>query len=319
MQSMMPTSRSSWMSHILGLERLFSLRGPLTIKNSSILDRALLESFRPIMILGAFFTRRPSLLSKLEWITTSHPQDSNVRPDLFQTSTATPDLSFLMGFLAELPVLFLERDKCLRLVEAMQSPNAYESRVWAKVVLLRQTLQAWKNIWDNDHQSDVYETFPITKVESTQRVPWITAFSFIDIKIANVFVMYHVVVIFLTGLQLSLFKISLRHPSSVFATFDSSSFRQNQSIADIENAAVSICRSIEYHLQFLQSSRNPRDFHLFFPVLVARRTFHQMGRFSELTWLADAFEMMLSRTTMGIWADMDISDDFIGFHGGPFD
>ncbi len=189
------------------------------------------------------------------------------------------------------------------------------SRTWTKVMQLQQKLQAWKQKWDVDHQSKVYEVVPISEVNSTRTAPWIMAFDFSNVDVANAFVMYHAIAILLTGIPLALLKAGPWPPLRAFTALDSLSSIESQSAAEIESSAVSICRCIDY---YLQSSPKLRDFHLFFPAHVARRTLHHLGRLPELNWLADAFEVMLSRSTMGIWGDMDISDNFIGIHEGLF-
>ena len=315
---MIPSSKTSWMVHIDGLERLFTARGPLTVENSSVLDRALLESYRPVMILGSFFTRRPSLMSEVEWRPIPQPWDLGARSDLISAPAKFPGLSCLMDILAQLPALFLERTKCLRPAKKTYRPSKSESKLWSEVVQLQQSLQAWKSRWDGDHQTKVHEVVPVTKVKSTRVVPWITVFDFEDIEVANAFVMYHIVTILLTSVPLSLLKASLHPPPQMLTSFDAISFDESHLITNIETSSVSICRSLEHHLQLLQSPQNERDFHVFFPVHVVRRTLTHMCRQSELAWLEDVFKTMLSKTGLGVWANMEIDDDFMGFHEGLF-
>ncbi len=54
MQSIMLTGNSSWMAHILGLERLFALKGLLITGSDTLLYRVLLDSCHPLMIIAAF-------------------------------------------------------------------------------------------------------------------------------------------------------------------------------------------------------------------------------------------------------------------------
>ncbi len=253
-------------------------------------------------------------MSKVEWRAIIQPRDLGARPDTSSTSTDMPDLYCLMELLAQVPALLLERDKCLRLAKNDTCPRGPESKLCTEVAQLRHSLQAWKGRWDGYHQSKIHEVLPVTNVESTRIVSWKTVFDFEDVEVANTFVMYHVVMILLTSIPLSLQKAGLHPASQVLTSFDSISFDGSHLITDIETSSISICRSLEHHLRLLQSSRSQRDYHVFFPVHVLRRTLAPMGRRSELEWLEDIFKTMLSKTSLGIWADMEIPNIFIGFH-----
>ena len=314
----MPTSKSSWKTHIFGLERLFASRGPLTTENSTIIDRALLEYFRPIMILGSFFSRMPSLMSKLEWTATTKPQDVMKRPDLFRTATATPDLSFLMWLLSQLPELLLERDKCLRLEKTKKASRASRNNIRSKKMELQHELDAWKTKWDIEHSGDVSEIFPTAGADPTQVPPWKTVFTFTSIEIANAFVMYQTVMSLLSGVALSMLRIGPRPQSSFFTPFDDLEFDELQSVTDMEDSTISICRSVDYYQHPTQVAQGQRDFLLLFPMHVARRALKQMDRVSEFVWLASAFETVQSKSTMGMWADIDISDNSGAFDEGLF-
>ena len=318
----MPTSQSSWMTHILGLERLFALRGPLMTENSTLLDRAVLETCRPLMILGAFFTQRPSLMGKPEWQVITQPQGPEISPFLCQRSIAVSDLDFLMGIVAELPTLFQQCDKCIRFARTKSSPPqpTHVIIVWTRVGQLQQELQAWKEKWSDIHQSEVYETLPITTVDSTQVMPWTTVFYFNNVELAITFTMYHSVVILLTSILTSLVEVGiLGPPFSASSISDYHGVSVNQSLlSDVETSVRSICRSVEYYLQFLQPCQAPADFYLFFPMHVARRASIKLGHSSELAWLADAFKVMRSRYPMGVWVNMDFANHFSGFQEGLF-
>ena len=310
------------MIHILGLERLFALQGPLNTMNITVLARVLLELCRPVMILAAFFTQRPSLMSEPEWRVTTQPQNPDGSPSLFQTSVAVSDMSFLMEILAELPALFIQCNKCIRLSGAKSSfpPPADVTMIWARVRHLQIELQAWKEKWDENHQSEVYETLPTTTVDSAQIKAWTNVFYFNSVELAVTFTMYHSVIILLTGIPISLLQVGLLGPYfSVSRTLNYYGGSVSQSpLSDVETSIRSICRSIEYYLQFLQPSQAPADFYLFFPIHVAQRASIQLGHSSELAWLAEAQEMMKSRYAIGVWANMVFANRFNGFHEGLF-
>ena len=304
------------MIHILGLERLFALRGPLMTEKSTILDRVLLESCRPLMILAAFFTQRPSLMGKPEWKLTTEPQDYDGSRNLFQTFLAQSDSSFLMGILAELPALYLQCNTCIELAKRNKSPDAHVSVIWSRMQQLQQELQGWKEKWNNYYSNKVRESKPTKVVDPI--MAWTTVFHFSSVELANIFIMYHAVVILLTNIPMSLLKAGLGLNLSFSTTWDGHVMGLSQSLSDAETSARSICRSVEYYIQLLEPLQAPPDFYLFFPVHVARRTLFQLGHSSELTWLADAFEKMKLRFPMGLWANKDFDNRFSGFQEGLF-
>lgn len=305
------------MVHILGLERLFALHGPSMTEYGTILDHVLLETCRPLMILAAFFTQRPSLMGEPKWRAITQTQETDGSPSLFQSPAAVSDISFLMDILAELPALFIQCNKCIRLAKTKQ-PNTHVSIIWSRAKQLQRKLQSWKTIWDDNHQNEVYEALPNTAIDSTQTVAWTTVYTFSCVELANTFTMYHTVVILLTGIPISLRTAGLEPPCSICTTSDHSSANLSQSLIDIEISVQKISRSIEYYLQFVQPSQAPADFYLFFPLHVARRAATQLGLPSQLAWLADAFETARSRYPMGLWANMDFADHFSGLQEGLF-
>lgn len=312
----MPTSKRSWIVHIQGLEHIFALRGPLTVENSSKFDRALLESFRPIMILGALFTGKPSLMSSNEWCATTKTHEFMARPELFRTSIPSPDISFLLSVLAQLPGLLMERDRCLRLAKTEQSARTYGNILCVRFAQLWRELKTWKEMWDLNHQKSVYKIVPSSGTCSISIRSWTYAFSFADIKVAEAFVIYQVVVILLAGISLQLCEpgLSLSYPT--LGGFDSLS--ECSLISDIEMSAMNICRSVESHFQLYQTSQGQPDFYLLFPMHVARQAFNNLGWLFELAWLSGLFDMVLPKITMGLWTDLDISDKVVGTYIGQF-
>lgn len=156
------------------------------------------NSCRPVMILGAFFTQTLSLMSDPNWKVIQDFQGPSPSVYGSQTSDATSDLSFLMEVLAELPVLFSQCNRCVQLARTRRSPGPHEGTIWSKTMQLQQSLQAWKAKWNDNNQSEVHKTLPITKVNSAQPVKWRTVFYFSNIEVANIFIEYHAVNILLT-------------------------------------------------------------------------------------------------------------------------
>ncbi|MCJ1471619.1 hypothetical protein MMC13_000259 [Lambiella insularis] len=313
-ESIMPSSNSSWTVHILGLERLFALRGPSFAVEGTVLDLVMLETCRPVMILGAFFTRKPSVMGQPEWKALAKPQESDRTTHLFQSSTKEDDMSFLMEILAEIPALFQLCDNCIQTAEPRQPSSATIGMIWSRAKQLQQELHAWKEKWHSVHLSEVYETLSTTAVNLYQSTAWTTIFYFSSVEVANTFIMYHPVVSLLTSIPTSLLKAGL----GLQCSGPTSCISAEQSLPDVKVSVQNICRSIEYYLHFLQASQAPPDFFLFFPLHVARRTAKQLGYSSELAWLDDVYEVARLQFPLGICANKDFGDRFNGSGEGLF-
>lgn len=321
---MMPASKFSWMTHVLGLECLFASQGPLAAEDRNPLDQALLDLCRPLMILVSFFTRKPSLMSEPGWQIVKQSQGSDQGACWFQSSVAGFDLSFLMGILAELPALFLQCDDCVRIAitKSCPQPLADVSMIWSRVRQLQQDLQAWEASSDYSGQEKVIGNKPLQEVDPTlaNDVGWTTVFSFKDMEHAATFNMYHTVIILLTSIPIALLEAGLfdLHPSD-FSIWNDNLGSASQSLSfKVEKSVHSICRSIEYYIYVQEPIRPPADYYIFFPIHVARRATLRMTLSQELAFLTDAHKRMKSRYPTGVWANMDLNNRFSGYQEGLF-
>lgn len=261
-------------------------------------------------------------MGKPEWKATMQPQGLDKRLNTSETLTTASDLSFLMGILAEIPTLFLQCDEYVRLQgqNSFLTPPAHVATFCTRIGQLQKELEGWEEQWMCTYADEMYETLPITKVESTQGPAWRTVFHFNSVKLAVTFAMYHSVIILLMSIPAALLQAGLIDRSySIFNDSDSHIGHPTQSLlAGVQKSIHSICRSIEYHLQFQQRSQMPADFYLFFPIHVARRACVQLRLSPELTWLTDASEAIKINYPMGVWANMDFGDRFSGLEEGLF-
>ena len=284
-------------------------------ENSTILDHVLLESCRPLLILGAFFTQRPSLMSKPEW-KVMQPRGSDEKTHFSQASSAASYMSYLIEILAKLPALFLQCNECIGYSKTEPSSHTYVSTLWNTAKQLQEELQNWKEKWDNDHRNEIYLVLPSTAVNSNHIMAWNTILQYSSVELAITVTMYHTVIILVTSIPQSLLKIASFPSSSTFTISDNPIIIHP--LPNIPNSIHIICRTIEYFLHLLQPSQAPADYYLFFPMHVARRASVQMGFSLELAWLTDAFEMMRLRFPMDVWASMDFKDQFSGLEEGLF-
>ena len=326
----MPTSNFSWMTHILGLERLFALRGPVMTGSSHGLDNIVLNICRPVMILAAFFTQRPSLMSSPEWKVTPLPHYSAKTPVLYQLSDVAADMSTLMGILAELPPLYIECDRCVQSARKRSSPPSMvpSAAVWTKTRQLYQEAQVWKQKWSKINPNNPRDPFTMSKFDLPEfTTNWATAYVFETAEIAMTFSMYHSMNILLLSIPASLYRADLLPPPSMPSKTRSSSSDfdfyfssgdQQLLLSEFKTSIHSICRSIEYHFHALPPAQAPADYHLFFPIHVARRASMQLGYASEFAWLSAVYERLKARYPMGVWASMDLRNHFSGLEEGLF-
>ena len=321
---MMPGSKFSWMTHVLGLECLFASQGPLAAEDRNPLDQALLDLCRPLMILVSFFTKKPSLMSKPEWQIVKQSRGPDQGACWFQSSVAGFDLSFLMGLLAELPALFLRCDDCVRIATTKTAPPplADVNMIWSRVRQLQQDLQVWEASSNYDGQEKAIGNLPLHEVDPAlaNNLGWTTVFSFKDMEHAATFNMYHTVIILLTSIPISLLEAGLfdLHPSDV-SVWNENLGSASQSLSlKVKKSVHNICRSIEYYVCFQEPVRPPADYYIFFPIHVARRASFRMALSPELAYLTDASKRVKSRYPAGLWANMDLDNRFSGYQEGLF-
>ena len=321
LQSILPTGKTSWISHILGLEHLFALLQPSKLEGKHSFEYAMLKSCQPVMILGAFFTQKPSIMGDPAWRAAMRDQGRHNTINMTETRTS-PSLSFLMDILAELPQLFMHCDECTlsTRTESVKTSPQFVAALCSRVSHLRKTIADWKDEWDSEFRGKMYEILSTNEANSIQILGWITVFYFSSVDVAITFAMYHSVVILVNGIAAALFEAGLWIPfgSECNGFKPCAEFSSEMVLASIRSSIRSICRTVEYNLHTTQSAREHADFYLFFPIHVARRASIQFRQSPETTWLTKAFEIMRLSYPMGIWANMDFGDRFNGLGEGMF-
>ena len=320
----MPSSNFSWITHVLGLERLFALRGPLDIENSSALDRAILEMCCPVMVLAAFFTQKPSIMRKSEWKATIQTYHSDELPHSIQASNTKIDLAFLIGILAKLPLLFLQCEECIRLREAKSQfpPSASAHLIWNQTRQLQQELQSWKQNWDKRcHQNKRCNKIPSSvMLDLTTTMDSIDAYAFDTNNSAITLAMYHSVVILLISIPTSLLQAGLLgRACKVSITSDTWTNNQSQpQLSDVKASVFAIHRATQHVLRSPQKTLALADFYVFFPIHIARRASIQLGLSSELAQMSELSDKMRLKYPMGVWANMNFDNRFTGLEEGLF-
>lgn len=322
----MPNANSSWLAHIGGLERLFALQGPpRSEERNRLLDRALANTCRPVLILAAFFTGKPSIMGQRGWKARTQCEEL----DEVRSGDAVKDMAFLMDLLAELPAIFRDCDECIACTEpglflSPPPPALVDlTSLWDRITHLQHELRAWKAVWDLTHQNDVMETITAAGVESVDSAlatPWPTALQFSSIELANTFTMSHAVSILLHSCPTALLAANvLPPPPYPSCTPPSPSTHPYSSPFDLTTSSIhSIGATIAYYLSLSSPQPTQVDYHLFFPLHVARRAAARLGEGEQVAWLGSAEGVMRERYSMGLWANMDFEDRFGGGGEGMF-
>ena len=290
-------------------------------ENSSELDRALLRLCCPLMILTAFFIGKPSLLSIPKWRSIAYSGYAKERYSP-HSPIAMSELSFFMEKLAELPALYQQCNECLIHAkgETVVPHLPKLLNLITRVSRMHDGIRAWKQKWDDEHQDDQHETLPSATTATAQITPW-TTIKFLDLNAALILAMYNSVLILLTSISKSLLEADQSNSFCLTSTEGENDIIEMQELPllDVKASVQDICRSADFYLQSLQPSHAPADYYLFFPVHIARRASLQSGYSFEYFWLDKVTEMMKSKFSMGIWANMDLGDRFSGLHDGLFD
>ena len=321
----MPLSRSTWINHFHGLERLFTLRGSQINDWNTTLDQDLLTWCRPLMIIAAFFTQQPSIMRLPEWKAIAVLPKSDEGLSSHRGTPVTADMWALMDVLAEIPALYQVCNKQLENASQMDlssSPIDLNS-ILMRVRQLQDGLLVWESQWECSHL--VYEHppgVPLNSAHGAQTQLWTTSLYFDHPESAYTFNMYHSIIILLASITTEPLQAApLDHQILGSGILDRPSTRTNvpqPCLPNITESIHSICRSVEYYLRILQPSQAPPDYYLFFPIHVARRASLRLSRSSELACLDNATRSMKARFSNGVWAKMDFGDRFNGSKEGLF-
>jgi hypothetical protein len=279
-----------------GLEQIFSSQGPISVKSNPTCG-ALLDVTRPMMIVAALHTRRPSLMSRPEWsAVTMH----NCNDD--QQSQPDPGLGYLMDALAQLSVLYHARDK---IVEGQSTTCSIGCNNHAEPVraLLDRSLNVRDDIctqrgqWRAAHQNSGFLTISDNHFPSSHPCPYPVVTHFCSLEVANASTFYNAVLI-----MINQFIISVH---ALFPTQDDRVIAVTSASEQISVAVMDILMCIDYHLPFTDRSvasasgtSGPRNIYLLLPLRIAHKVLSQSESLQDICqrlWLEDVMAFIRSR------------------------
>lgn len=280
-QFLISDNEHGWLSHAEGLEKLMSLRGPDSFK--AYPNYIILQNYRPSIILSCVLLRKHTILSKPEW--KSIPW--SLYPD------EKTEMQFLVDILADCPSLFVQKEQIES--SSSSSDRAIEyAKLQKNIANLLDQLNKWEQNWEKNNTGYCYEvnspvTTPILVDHWGRSVPaWETVIEYKSLYHANSIVVYHATLIMVQSLANQLL-FSGEPPQD----------SQNKSSFPDRNfaAALTICRSVEYHLQSMRKGAG--SFFLLFPL---RMAYDAIGRSNPLigAWLQNVLEQIQDGRT-GRW------------------
>jgi len=210
----------------------------------------ILERTRPSLIFAGLVLRKPTIMSNIEWKRDPwclHPE----RVD---------SLKLMFDILADCPSLFVLRDKLSSYPDEETRMTAVQSlsEEFRRVVA---SLDSWGERFASDpsHTPDeipAVRTTPIIEDEyGTLRSAWSTVFRYQSLYHANAMAMYNATTI-----------LAFRFADSIHVS-SGSPFEHHIRRKRISAAALSICRSIDYHQQEMWGEQG--SFALLFPLRMA--------------------------------------------------
>lgn len=244
----------------------------------------LFQNYRQSMILSSLLLRRHTILSKPEW--KSIPW--SLYPD------AKTEMQFLYDILADCPGLFIHKEE----IESSPSPcdrSIEYVKLRRNISNVLDQLSQWEQDWEINNVGYSYEvsapvTTPIMVNHWGRSVPaWETVIEYKSLYHANVVAVFNATVILVQLLADELtFSGELPRDSQNQGSFPDRKFV----------ASLTICRSVEYHLQSMRKGAG--SFFLLFPL---RMAYDAIGRSNPVigTWLQNVLQQIQDGQS-GRWA-----------------
>jgi hypothetical protein len=263
--------------HAQGLERLFEIRDLEQMKSLPCLK--ILERTRSSIIFAAIVLHKPTVLARPEWKTdpwASHPEriDSG---------------KLLFDILSDCPELFVLRDQMWE--EFCDTKRQLSMRILSQTcrTILAQ-LEQWAKDWVTDISKVCIEvpapptTPQYMDSDGHYRSIWSTILQYDSLSHSNTVTMYNGALILVLQFHQDLVMIETGHKSQDIQ-------------AQIHNAGMVICRSVEYH--YRQSWGEQGGFFLLFPLRMAHDAVGKDNPAIEL-WLKDILNE-IATGRRGLW------------------
>ncbi|KAL3419045.1 C6 finger domain-containing protein [Phlyctema vagabunda] len=236
--------------HAGGIGRLIELRGPEQHRDAFELH--LLSTMRNSICIKAMLDRKRCFLEREEWKTipwSSHPEGRAM-------------VEWVQDIMCDVPGLYEDYDT---LSASDMSPEAYRvghEKLKANIYHHLELLSDWRAQWEHRYPQTCHERAP-----HFPQSPFTTVISFQDLEAANGLMLYNALYIILSNLQLRLLGREHDWRYHTGTRMKASNPVLNPLGASLHEAAVEICRSVEYY--FSPPYESVGAFFMTFPLKVA--------------------------------------------------
>jgi hypothetical protein len=256
LECLVPTSPKAYLNHMLGLERLLSLRDPTDATYTTSLSLALYKSVRHMVLFAALMTGRGCVFARREWKGVlrwaCEGDEERQEQDLFDV-------------LADCTVLGSGRDRLVREGWGDEEGFAHlRDEILRRALNLQTQLHSWRKTWASDARNAYIETRPPTPTSPDKTT--LPPLSFLDFKsesAAATYMLYNTALIHVSRILSSLpsknptSHASQATPSPVFRTRPTPAIREISTellglaragyMASERAAALDICRCVPYY------------------------------------------------------------------------
>jgi hypothetical protein len=245
-ETLMSNNKDGWVTHALGLQRLFEVRGPESFQRMP--ERAVFQVSRPTIAFASMILRQPTILAEDRWKTVPWLLDPEEK-GLYH---------HMVDILLDCPSLLCIKDEANALPDPQAKAAALQAFMEQAHTRLAQ-LQDWKNLWDTTERNAATEIPADTDVpQYMDGTPaWTTSLTFPSMYEASALTLYHATFIHLRRMLHNLHGPSTSLPISSLPL----------SIQEEYESGLAICRSVGYHLS--KAREGEGSFSFMFPLRMA--------------------------------------------------
>jgi hypothetical protein len=218
--------------HAGGVGRLIELRGPK--RHCSLFELQIFSTMRESICIKAMLDRKRCFLEKEEWKTipwSLHPEEKSM-------------VRWVQDIMCDVPGLFEDYDN---LFVSDMSPEKYKLRfesLKANINHHIRLLSDWRALWEQTYPSICHEQAPLFL-----QSPFSTVLHYQDLEAVNGLMLYNALYIRIAQLGMRLMGSNYDYQQvAIHPEFDCKNRLLKPPGVSLYDAAIEICRSIEYHL-----------------------------------------------------------------------
>ncbi|KAK6334222.1 hypothetical protein TWF696_002723 [Orbilia brochopaga] len=314
LECLTPTGPRNYLKHMVGLERLLELRGPVSC---SAISFEVYKSVRHMILFASLRTGNPSILAREEWKTAlrAHCSDDDL-----------PEQN-LFNILADCTVLSVRRNRILASWQLNPQDSWTQEResIEERALILLAQLQDWRKTWksdarnlasvDSDHSLNT--SLPVDSHSGysghqNTRAPAITLLCFYNASAAVMWMFYNTTLIYVFRILASLPfensdspKQNIGPTQTTPSSLDPSRRPPGGYAAAERSAALDICRCIPYYSTQISTADPDMSPIPHWAIMTAWATLC-LEESIEGKWITDLLETNYPDiVAKGVWTDRD--------------